>query len=259
MGSASATASRIKAQIREEGVKGAIHGNRGRNCNRKLPINTHRHVVELARGKYRGFNDHHLSEKLADEEGMKISREKVRRVLRAQGFPSPRNRRPPRHRSCRQRRGCEGMMLQVDGSPHDWLEGREPYLTLVGAIDDATEMVPEVFFVEVKSSWSYLKLFFIGRGDRLIIWQQERCGKSEEVHKVMKEDLAGGNLPSGDFGENAAWWLIMVLSLNLNVIMKRLVYWTRVGGQADERHPVWGDLLAWAYPEPCPRFGGSVR
>ncbi len=60
-------------------------------------------------------------------------------------------------------------------------------------------------------------------GDRLIVWQQERCGKSEEVHKVMKEDLAGGNLPSGDFGENAAWWWIMVLSLNLNVIMKRLV------------------------------------
>jgi len=60
-------------------------------------------------------------------------------------------------------------------------------------------------------------------GDRLIVWQQERCGKSEEVHKVMKEDLAGGKLPSGDFGENAAWWWIMVLSLNLNVIMKRLV------------------------------------
>ncbi len=60
-------------------------------------------------------------------------------------------------------------------------------------------------------------------GERLIVWQQERCGKSEEVHKVMKEDLAGGKLPSGDFGENAAWWWIMVLSLNLNVIMKRLV------------------------------------
>ena len=60
-------------------------------------------------------------------------------------------------------------------------------------------------------------------GARLIVWQQERCGKSEEVRKVMKEDLAGGKLPSGDFGENAAWWWIMVLSLNLNVIMKSLV------------------------------------
>lgn len=60
-------------------------------------------------------------------------------------------------------------------------------------------------------------------GEKLIHWHRERCGKSEEVHSVMKEDLAGGKLPSGDFGENAAWWWIMILSLNLNNAMKRLV------------------------------------
>jgi len=60
-------------------------------------------------------------------------------------------------------------------------------------------------------------------GSRLIQWQHERCGKSEEVHKVMKEDLAGGTLPSGAFGENAAWWAIMVLALNLNGVLKKLV------------------------------------
>ncbi len=60
-------------------------------------------------------------------------------------------------------------------------------------------------------------------GDKLIHWHRERCGKSEEAHSVMKEDLAGGKLPAGDFGENAAWWWIMILSLNLNNAMKRLV------------------------------------
>jgi hypothetical protein len=60
-------------------------------------------------------------------------------------------------------------------------------------------------------------------GNELIQWYRQRCGKSEEVHAVMKEDLAGGKLPSGDFGENAAWWGIMVLALNLNAAMKRLV------------------------------------
>ncbi len=60
-------------------------------------------------------------------------------------------------------------------------------------------------------------------GEKLIHWQRKRCGKSEEVHSVMKEDLAGGKLPSGDFGENAAWWWMMILALNLNQAMKRLV------------------------------------
>jgi hypothetical protein len=60
-------------------------------------------------------------------------------------------------------------------------------------------------------------------GEELIHWQRKRCGKSEEVHSVMKEDLAGGKLPSGDFGENAAWWWIMILALNLNQTMKQLV------------------------------------
>jgi hypothetical protein len=60
-------------------------------------------------------------------------------------------------------------------------------------------------------------------GDELIWWHRKRCGKSEEVHSVMKGDLAGGQLPSGLFGANAAWWSAMILALNLNTLMKRLV------------------------------------
>lgn len=60
-------------------------------------------------------------------------------------------------------------------------------------------------------------------GEDLILWYRQRCGKSEEAHAVMKEDLAGGKLPSGKFGANAAWWQIMILALNINQAMKRLV------------------------------------
>jgi hypothetical protein len=60
-------------------------------------------------------------------------------------------------------------------------------------------------------------------GDQLIWWLRERCGKSEEVHAVMKTDLAGGRMPSKLFGANAAWWAIMILAHNLNALMKRLV------------------------------------
>jgi hypothetical protein len=60
-------------------------------------------------------------------------------------------------------------------------------------------------------------------GDELIRWYRARCGKSEEAHAIMKEDLAGGKLPSNLFGANAAWWQIMILAFNLNSAMKRLV------------------------------------
>lgn len=59
-------------------------------------------------------------------------------------------------------------------------------------------------------------------GNKLLNWQRERCGKSEEAHSVLKEDLAGGRLPSGKFGCNAAWWAITILAMNLNTLMKRL-------------------------------------
>ena len=64
-------------------------------------------------------------------------------------------------------------------------------------------------------------------GQELVEWHYKRCGRSEQAHSVMKEDLAGGTLPSGDFGENAAWWWIMVLAFNLNAALKGLV----LGGQ----------------------------
>ena len=60
-------------------------------------------------------------------------------------------------------------------------------------------------------------------GGELINWHNQRCGKSEQAHSIMKEDLAGGHFPSGDFGENAAWWSIMILAFNLDAIMKRQV------------------------------------
>jgi len=60
-------------------------------------------------------------------------------------------------------------------------------------------------------------------GDDVIWWHRLRCGKGEEIHKIMKEDLAGGHLPSARFGANAAWWGITVLAFNLNSLVKRLV------------------------------------
>ena len=150
---------RIKVRVKEHGAKGVIHGNRGRLCRRKVKEKTVSRVVALARGKYQGFNDHHLTEKLKEHEQIALSREKIRRILRSHGIATPRKRRASKHRSRRDRRMAEGMMLQVDGSPHDWLQGRGPRLCLIGAIDDATGKVPGAFFAQAESSWGYLRLF----------------------------------------------------------------------------------------------------
>lgn len=94
-----------------------------------------------------------------EHEGIELSREKVRRTLRACGILSPRKKRAPKHRSRRERRAGEGMMLQVDGSPHDWLEERGSRLCLVGGIDDASGKVRQAFFEVAESSWAYFRLF----------------------------------------------------------------------------------------------------
>ncbi len=150
---------RVKGRVNKAGAKGVVHGNRGRRCKRRLKDSTVRRVLELARGKYQGFNDHHLTEKLKEQESIELSREKVRVILRADGISSPKKRRGIKHRRRRERRAAEGMMLQVDGSPHDWLQGRGPRMCLIGAIDDATSKVMGAFFASAESSWGYFHLF----------------------------------------------------------------------------------------------------
>src|SRR5262245_51799890 len=150
---------RIKARVTKRGAKGVVHGNRGRACKHKTKEKEVKRVVELAKGKYEGFNDRHLTEKLVEQEKLEISREKVRQILRGAGIASPRKRRGNKHRSRRERKAAEGMMLQVDGSPHHWLEERGPSLCLIGAIDDATGKVVGAMFVEAESTWGYFRLF----------------------------------------------------------------------------------------------------
>ena len=71
---------RIKARVGKAGAKGVVHGNRGRPCKRKTKEKVVNRIVELAQGKYKGFNDHHLTEKLEEQEKIKLCREKVRRT-----------------------------------------------------------------------------------------------------------------------------------------------------------------------------------
>jgi transposase len=151
---------RLKARYKAKGVLGLAHGNRGRPSLRKMPKKLEERIVKLARGKYQGFNDHHLTEKLCEVEGITVSRRKVSYLLRDSGVEAVRKKRRPKHRTRRERKAQVGLMLQTDGSKHDWLEGRGPRLTFLGLIDDATNLVPDGFFDEEETTLGYLQLFY---------------------------------------------------------------------------------------------------
>jgi transposase len=149
---------RILAAYREDGVAALAHGNRGRKPPNTLDEELKKQVLELAQKKYIGFNTQHFTDCLSEREGINISRSSVRNLLLSAGIKSPKRRCAPKHRSRRERYPQEGMLLQIDGSPHDWLEKRGPRLTLIGAIDDATGKVPYAFFQEQEDSAGYFLL-----------------------------------------------------------------------------------------------------
>ena len=149
---------RILAEYRKEGAAALAHGNRGRRANNAIPEETRTQVVALVRARYSGVNHTHLAELLAEREGIVLGRSTVRRILVGAGMASPRRRRPPRHRVRRQRMSQEGMLVQVDGSIHAWLEERGPRCTLLLAIDDATSTVPYALFRQEEDTHGYFLL-----------------------------------------------------------------------------------------------------
>src|SRR5579864_8653910 len=149
---------RLKKRLREQGEAALAHANRGHPSPRRLPERVRQTALRLARTTYAGFNDHHLCEKLCEVEGLALSRETLRRLLRAAGLGSPRKRRAPAHRQRRLRSAREGELVQLDGSPHDWLEGRGPVLTVLGLQDDATGKILAAQFFLSESAFGYLCL-----------------------------------------------------------------------------------------------------
>ena len=149
---------RLLAAYRREGATVLAHGNRGKVSHLRTPEAVEEEIVALARGEYHDYNNCHFAEELAERHGIMVSNATVRRIRQRHGLPSPRKRRAPRHRRRRERYPQAGMLLQVDGSQHDWLEGRGPWLTLHAAIDDATNEVPWALFRATEDATGYALL-----------------------------------------------------------------------------------------------------
>ncbi len=149
---------RLLAGYRKEGAAALAHGNRDRPPVNATPVQVRDQVTRLATTRYQGLNHTHFTELLAEREEIFLSRSTVRSILRAAGIASPRRRRPPRHRSRRERMPQEGMLLQLDGSHHPWLQQRGPRFVLMLAIDDATGTAPHALFRKQEDTVGYLTL-----------------------------------------------------------------------------------------------------
>jgi transposase len=192
---------RLKRSCRAEDAEWVYHGNRDRAPANAIGESVRQSVIDFATGKYAGFNDTHLQQKLVSHEGISISRQSVRRILRQAGIPSPQKRRAPKYRSRRERRSQEGAMLLVDASRHDWLEGRGPHLTLFGLVDDATSQVAAAHFqLEAEDSAGYLRLFrqqVTTHGIPLSVYRdQHGTMQRNDKHWSLEEELAGRQFPT---------------------------------------------------------------
>jgi len=160
LGCSDRTVRRLQQRLQERGVAGLAHGNRGRAPAHKTSGQTARRVAALAGegGAYHGLNACHLHELPAEREGVQIGRSTLDRLLKERGLRQPRRGRRRRTFRRRERMAAAGMLVQMDASPHDWLEGRGPRLTLLGSVDDATGAVLYLRFHPAEDQAGYLLL-----------------------------------------------------------------------------------------------------
>lgn len=128
---------RILSRTRKEGQRGIVHQSRGKPSNRRYPDTVKSRSIALYRQRYRGFGPTLAAEKLSEENGIRITDETLRKWLIASG-DWQKARKKSVHRQWRERKQHCGAMVQMDGSHHDWFEGRDPKCVLMGYIDDAT-------------------------------------------------------------------------------------------------------------------------
>ncbi len=115
-------------------------------------------TVILASGKYAGFNHSHLTEVPAEREGIHLSRQTLSRLRNRHGLTSAGQHRPLKHRVRRERVRQEGMLLQVDGSHHRWLEDRGPRFVLLLVVDEGTGTVANATFLPEEDTQDYFLL-----------------------------------------------------------------------------------------------------
>lgn len=148
---------RLLRAYRQRGAAGLVSKHRGRKGNNRLSEEVKKRVLNLLKTKYKGFGPTLAHEKLVEKEKLKLSDESVRKLMIEEKLWKPRKAKKVVGHQLRERRACFGELIQIDGSPHDWFEGRAEACVLLVFIDDATGKLVQLRFVESESFFSYCR------------------------------------------------------------------------------------------------------
>ncbi len=187
---------RIRRRYEADGLETLVHGNQGRPSPRCTKPAVIEQLRELAgpTGRYHDFNVSHLAELLARDEGLQLPRSTLSRLLIAHHIRAPRTTRTVVKRMQRERKSAEGLMLQTDASPHDWLEGRAPKMDLLGAIDDATGKVVYAQFRPSEDQIGYLLMLrtvALTHGLPHILYHDRHTILRSPKQATIEDELAG--------------------------------------------------------------------
>jgi transposase len=148
---------RLVRAYRQRGDRGLVSGRRGKPSNNRLAAATVAVIERALKERYADFGPTFAAEKLSEHEGIKVSAETVRQIQKRLGLWQPKSRRVKRVFQVRERRARFGELIQIDGSVHDWLEGRSPKMTLIVFIDDATGRLTGLRFAPAETTRAYVE------------------------------------------------------------------------------------------------------
>lgn len=157
MGVSTRQVRRIAKEYRHHGAKALMHGNRGKVSNRKIEDETKLRSLALVRRHYHDFGPTFAAEKLVERHDIKVSSETLRQWMISDGIWKSKSKKVQRNHPIRERRPRMGELIQVDGTPHDWFEGKAAKCTLMVFIDDATSKLLDLQFYPTEGTRAYME------------------------------------------------------------------------------------------------------
>ncbi|WP_304661741.1 ISNCY family transposase [Escherichia coli] len=183
--------SRLLKRYRQSGPLGMNNQSRGRTGNRLLPASLTDQALNIIRERYADFGPTLAREKLAENHGIVLGKETLRRLMIKTGLWVPRKQRAPKIQQPRYRRACCGELIQIDGCEHRWFEDRGPACTLLVYVDDATSRLMQLLFVSSESTFTYFEAtrgYLEKHGKPLALYSDKAS-----VFRINNKNATGGD------------------------------------------------------------------